>query len=156
MVERWMKQWSSHFLDNLSDRLICAAEKCRVSSTGLEPMTSAMPMHIGHMCSCEGNDEWKLAKCCWEMNWTNDPHNFWTISGFFSHMSPAPTSQRSWYEYNWRHLKNFSRTNETIAEIIQKVWGSLLQLITTNNRQSKTSSWRRANAGNVGFLNLLR
>ena len=62
-----MKQLSSHILDNLSDRLICAPEKFRVSSTELEPMTCAMPVHIGHMCSCERNER-MFGKCGWETN----------------------------------------------------------------------------------------
>ena len=155
-ADRWLKQWSSHFLDNLSERLICAPEKFRVSSTGLEPLTSAMPVHIEHMCSCERNDEWKFAKCCWEMNWTNDPHNFWTISGFFSHMSPALTSQRSWVRIQLKTPENFQVDKWDDCWDNTKVWGSLLQFITKNNRQSNTSFWRRANAGNVGFLSLSR
>lgn len=68
MVERWMKQLSSHFLENLSDRLICAPEKVWVSSTGLESKTHcdagaelSPGQSVRHMCSCKRNNEWK--KC---------------------------------------------------------------------------------------------
>ena len=49
------------------------------------------------------------------------------------------------FESRWRHLKNFRCIYETIPEIVQQVWGSLLQFIfsmmetswkTTTNRSS--------------------
>ena len=113
---------------------------------------------IGHMCSCERNDEWKKCLRSVVERWIEAMTL--TISG------PSQGSSHIWAlhrhrrghgcEYSWRHLNIFRRTNETIAEIIQKVWGSLLQFITTNNRESNTSFWRGPKAGNVGFLNLSR
>ena len=40
-----LKKWPSHLLDNLSNCLICKHENFQVSSTGFEPMTSAIPVH---------------------------------------------------------------------------------------------------------------
>ena len=39
-----LKKWSSHLLDNLSNCLICAPKKFQVSSSGLKPITLAMPV----------------------------------------------------------------------------------------------------------------
>lgn len=44
-LEDDLKKWSSHLLDNLSDCLLYVHLKSfQVSSTGLEPMASAMPV----------------------------------------------------------------------------------------------------------------
>ena len=42
VVEGWIEEWSSHFLDNLSDCLVFAPQKYQASSAGFEPMTSAI------------------------------------------------------------------------------------------------------------------
>ena len=42
VVEGWTEEWSSYFLDNLSDCLVFVPQKYQASSAGFEPMTSAI------------------------------------------------------------------------------------------------------------------
>ena len=141
----WLKDERSndpHTFWTISDRLICAPEKVWVSSTGLESKTHcdagaelSPGQSVRHMCSCKRNNEWKKGLRSVVERWIEAM--ILTISGLSQGSSHIWDLHRRshGFEFNWRHLKIFRRTNETIAEIIQKVWGSLLQFITTNNRQ---------------------
>ena len=113
-----------------------------VSSTEFEPVTSAMPgqcsyqlsyeatqmwpgQFVGLLCSCERNDECSLE----HMSPTNWPAHIWVASwlswlehctGIKEVMSANP------FEDTWTF---FRCTYETIAEIVQQVWGSFFQFI---------------------------
>ena len=115
-------------LDNLSNNycLISAPEKFQVSSMGFI---------VALICSCERNDEWK--KCLWSVvvpfTGTHEPNKLTCshLSGFIAQLVRAPHRhcRGHGFESCWRHLKFFRCTYGTIAEIVQQVWGSFLQLI---------------------------
>ena len=112
---------------------------------------------IGHMCSCERNDEWKRCLQSVVERWIEPM--ILTSSGLCqgsSHIWALYRHRRGHGgEYSWRHLNFLRRTNETIAEIIKKVWGSLLQFMTTNNRQILGPD-EGLTLETIGFLNLSR
>ena len=149
-----LKKWSSHLLDNLSDCLICIPEKfqrdsnprplrCRCSALTnwtLKPLRCEQVNLLGSCLPVKGMmSEWNVCEVWlrdelkkWSSNLLDNlsdylicvPEKFQvSLTGFKTHDLTASASQRSWVRIPLKIPETF----QTIAEIVQQVWRSLLE-----------------------------